>query len=159
MSVFAPTNNPNDASDQTVGNLAFYPAIEVATFRSATRTQDTVTDQRVIQAMRTAIRDTNRELAVWRAEQEAAGHATLADVPGDGDYGDGEPGTPTHRYLTAVYSRAKALLVEWYRDENTTDPGDARATGYASTRDVYLREAIEAVRDLLGEPRTTVELI
>jgi len=158
--VFAPTNNPNDTSDQTVNNITFFPAIAVADFKAATRAQDTVTDERVIQALRTAISDVNRELADWRATQESLGYNTLAEVPSD-NYGSVEdPITEhTHWYLTAVYAKTKAQIIEVYNDIDTTEEGLKRFVGFSGTEEAYQREAREAIRNILGEPHMTVELI
>jgi hypothetical protein len=158
--VFAPTNNPNDTSDQTVSNITFFPAIAVAAFRAATRAQDTVTDQRVIQALRTAIIDVNRELAEWRGAQLLLGYATLAEVPADNYGTEQEPLSElTHWDLTAVYSMAKAQLIEVYNDIDTTEEGMRRFIGFNGTEDGYRREAREAIRNILREPHLTVELI
>lgn len=158
--VFAPSNNPNDTSDQTVNNIPFFPGVAVADFRAATRAQDTVTDKRVIQALRTAIIDVNRELSEWRAAQELLGYGTLEAVPAD-DYGDGQTllSELTHWYLTAVHAKAKAQIIEYYNDSDTSEEGLKRFVGFAGPKEAYQREAREAIRNILGEPHVTVELI
>lgn len=154
--VFAPTNNPNDTSDQTVTNLAFFPNILVAAFRTAVRLQDTVTDERVVKALTTAMMDVNRELADWKAAQILLGYNTLAEVASQ-NYG--AITELQHYYMNAVYSKAKAELVEFYNDSDTTSEGLRRFIGFLPAGEAYLREAKEAIRNILGDPHMTVELI
>lgn len=154
--VFAPTNNPHDTSDQTVGNIPFFPPVAVADFRNAVRATDTVTDERVVHALRRAIVDTNRELRAWRAAKQAAGFESLAEIPSDDYDGISEL---THHYLTAVYAFAKAQIIERFNDVDTTEEGLKRFIGFSSGHEAYLREAREAIRNILDEPHLTVELI
>ena len=153
---FAPTNNPNDTSDQTVGNIDFFPAIAVADFRRDTRVQDTVTDYRVMLAIRSAMIKTNKELATWQATQVTAGHATLAAVPAD-KYDD--ISRLVHLYTNAIYAKAKAIIIAKYRDTDSTRAGDDRADEIENTEDDYHGEHREAVRAILGVSRATVELL
>lgn len=156
MTVFAPTDDPNSTAGQSVANIAFFPAISVDAFRATTRLQDTVTDGRVVQALRESVITTNRELAAWREAQTALGYADLGSVPADA-YGDITE--LEHHYLAAVYAHAKALLMEQYRDIDTTDAGQRRAAEFDGTVDSWRREAREAIRAILGVHRATVELI
>lgn len=154
--MFAATSNPNDTSDQTLTNLSFYPDIVVAEFRAVIRAQDTITDGRVIQALQAAMIDVNDELEAWRYNKELEGFTNINQIPAS-MYG--AVNELVFLYTTAVYSRAKALLMEVYTDADNTPDGDDRAESFENTVDVYLREAREAVRKILGVPRLTVELI
>jgi len=153
---FAATNNPNDTSDQTVTNLPFYPSIVVTVFKKAVRLQDSVTDQRVIESIRSAMIAVNDQLVTWQAAQVALGYATLAEVPSD-DYSDVTKFQ--HCYLRAVYATTKAELLDYYRDSSTTDKGNERADEFETTTESYLTEAKTAIRKILGKPRSTIELI
>jgi len=161
MPVFAPTNNPNDTSDQTVNNIDFFPDIKVADFRKATRSQDSVTDGRVIEALRSAVITVNNQLSTWKAEQIVLTYASLADVPSD-DYGI-DAQSPyselTHHYLTAVYSFTKALLLEKFRDIGTTSEGNQRADDFEQNEEAYRREARKSIRKILDKPFVSIELI
>lgn len=154
--MFAVTANPNDTSDQTLINLSFYPNIDVAAFRTATRAQDSVTDQRVIQALQSALIDVNDELNDWKATQELAGYILIEDIPAK-MYGP--LSELTHLYKTAVYSSAKAQLLENYTDADNTEQGDERAEAMGNSADDYKQYAREAIRKIIGVPRVTVELI
>ena len=161
MPVFAPVNNPNDTSDQTVKNLPFFPGITVKGFRDSTRSQDTVTDGRVIEALRSSIITVNDQLSEWREAQELLNYATLADVPSD-DYmieGGNAYSELTHHYYTAVYSFAKASLLEKFRDVGTTTEGAQRADDFEQSEEGYRREARKSIRKILGKPFVTIELI
>lgn len=156
MSVFSPTADPYSAAGQVVGNIAYFPMVTVDAFRATTRMQDTVTDDRVVQSLREGIITVNGELRAWREAQTALGYADLGSVPAD------QYGTMTeleHHYLAAVYAHAKALLMEQYRDIDSTEGGRRRAEEFEGTVDSWRREAREAIRAILGIPRATVELI
>lgn len=160
--VFVPTNNPNDTSDQIIKNIAFYPDIAVAAFRTAVRLQDTITDDRVLEALRSALIDANTELAAWKAVQELAGYATIQDVPSDDHRLDGDVGeytALTHHYFAAVYSFTKAALLSKYRDSDITPEGAKRADEFENTEEDYRREGRKAISRILGIPVMTVELI
>ena len=76
---------------------------------------------------------------------------------------DSVTGTPISRlvilFTRAVRFTAAAELVEGYRDMGMTTKADARAEAMLSTGTDYRRMAAEAVRDILGVPRVTSELI
>ena len=154
--MFAASGNPNDTSDQTLLNLAFYPDIVVADFRGVIRAQDSVTDERVIWALQNAMIEVNDELEAWRYTKELDGFLNITEIPAN-IYG--VISELVLLYNTAVYSKAKALLLEYYTDADNTPDGDDRAVAFEHTVDVYLREAKEALRKILGVPRITVELI
>ncbi len=154
--VFAATNDPNDTSDQTVTNLPFYPSIEVATFQKATRLPDSITDQRVIESIRSAMISVNDQLSAWQFAQIASGYLTLTDVPSD-DYTDQT--RYEHCYLRAIYATTKSILINYYRDTDTTDNGNSKADSLDGTTESYLAEAKTAIRKILGKPRSTIELI
>src|SRR5450830_603750 len=62
-------------------------------------------------------------------------------------------------YRRAVYSAVQAELVEEYRDMDTTGKGDKNADAMEPRADTHRRNMRWALSDLLGQPRTTVELI
>jgi len=63
------------------------------------------------------------------------------------------------RYLRAVRCLAAANLVERFRSFDTTNDGHLYADRLDATIDDLRRDARWAVRDILGQRRTTVELI
>lgn len=146
----------NQESGLTVKNLTFYPDLNLDDFRALYRVDTTTKNDVAVDVLTNAMISTNIELKDWRAAQEADGHATLAAVPAD-SYDDTSEKI-TH-YLTAVYSRAKALLVERFRDFDSTGSGHGRADELNLTTDDYLQQTRESLRALKGLPRTIVELI
>ena len=154
--VFAATNNPNDTSNQTVKNLAFYPDINIADFKKAYRVSDTITDQRTIEAIKNALINVNDQLANWQADQALAGISSLSNVPSD-NYGN----ITKHQqcYYTAVYATAKSYLIDEYRDTDTTNSGNAKTQDMDESADIYLAMAKSSIRKLLGIAKSTIELI
>lgn len=156
MSVFAPIADPNHITGAVVTNSAFWPDIAVDEFRATTRLQDTVTDGRVIQAITSAMISINNELAAWRDLQLAQNHADLGNVPAERI---GDKTALEHHYASAVYAKAKSLIMEQYRDIDTTNDGERRTAEFEGTIESWRRAARESIRALLGIPRATIELI
>ncbi|EFM6100500.1 head completion/stabilization protein [Escherichia coli] len=96
-----------------------------------------------------------RELEAWQQEQQAAGHQTLADVPAP--VINGESVNLWH-WRNAVYTATRALILERYRDADTTDKGDRRADALdIQTSDLW-RDVSWAISDILRRPRIFAEL-
>ena len=62
-------------------------------------------------------------------------------------------------YLRAVYATTKANLIERYRDYDATGDGHKSADKLELSADDLYRDARFAIRDIIGETHTTVELI
>ncbi|WP_416139083.1 head completion/stabilization protein [Halomonas sp. HK25] len=139
-----------------ITNNGFWPEISPAAFRDAERIDGSVTDARVIHALRVAIADINRQLADWQLEHQGEGAATIDDV--DPPSWQAEDVYPL-LYQRAVYATAMATLMERYRDYSATGEGDERGEAKDLAADDYRRDARWAVSEILGESHTTVELI
>jgi len=98
----------------------------------------------------------NNELSEWRAAQQAAGYATLAEVPGDRIK---DVSVKVHLYRRAIEAGTGAEVCERYRDYSATNTGSDKAEALTPNIDDYRRDLRWAVRDFLGRTRTTVELI
>ena len=94
-----------------------------------------------------------RRLPPGRARQIAA---TLAEVPATAYGGVSEKVT---LYETAVYARARAVLLETTRDYDSTKSGHDKADALEDTADDWFRQSNEALARLTGRPRMVVELI
>jgi hypothetical protein len=149
-----PPPAPDDAT--IVTNDGWFPDIALGDFREEMRIRDSVTVPRQRKAVRDAIIAVSNDLVDWAAKQVAAGHASLAAVPAPRV--DGESRLALS-YRSAVFARAKADLVERYRDIDITDSGNRRAEDLDASIGELRRDAIHAVRDILGVTRTTVDLI
>lgn len=157
MSFVSVPPSPASPANSVVEGDGWYPSIDCNALRDVLRIGTVVTHERLVGAIEGAIVSVERELADWRAAREAAGATSLSAV---------EPDRKTagqHR-LTLIYTRAvrfhtAAELAETHRDLTATQDGQARADTEATTAEEYLRRATHAVRDILGETRTVVELI
>ena len=134
----------------------FWPSIDLDNLRATLRIDASVTPARLETAVIAAAIDLNRELSDWRAAQQAAGYATLADVPGDRIK---DVSVQAHLYRRAIEAATGAEVCERYRDYSATNTGNNKAEETAPTIDDYRRDLRWAVRDFLGKNRTTVELI
>lgn len=140
----------------TITNASFFPDLDSQKFRESMRIDSTVTDDRAVHALETAMYDANQQLSTWMEEQQEAGVDSIDNVPQPA----WQPaGYYKALYLRAVWSLAKANLVERYRDYDTTGAGHDRADALEMTDDDYRRDAAWALSDIHGRPRTTVELI
>ena len=145
-------------SSQTVVNDGFWPDINTRDFAEASRLDGAVTTARLVQAITTAMVTVNRESAVRQMKSRAVDQAqySLAVMPADQINGQS---ILVFHYRTAVYSEARALLTEHYRDFDTTTDGDKRAKSLDPQIDAYRRESRKAIADLTNQSYSVVELI
>ena len=134
----------------------FWPSIDLDNLRATLRIDSSVTPARLETAVIAAAINLNRELSDWRTTQQAAGYATLADVPGDRIK---DVSVKAHLYRRAIEASTGAEVCERYRDYSATNTGNNKAEETAPTIDDYRRDLRWAIRDFLGKNRTTVELI
>jgi hypothetical protein len=154
-----PTNTPDatpPAPELIVENVAWFPPIDLADMRGAVRLDGTVTHARLRSSVIDAIDQVNSELATWRATHQAAGIASLAELPADKIGGES---VQLARYRRAVYCLARADLTEKYRDFDSTKSGAHDADERETTIDADRRNARNALNDMRGLSRITIELI
>lgn len=153
------------APDVTIAHDGFYPGVKLAAVRAGQRIPTQVTDERLTDAILSAMLTVSAELEAWSAAQVAAGKATLAAV--DPRKLNNEP-LLVRLYQRAIGSYVSAELAETYGDVTSTVEGKARLEERALSADEHRRNGTHAIRDILnatraaGEPRTTrttVELI
>jgi len=154
MSAFI-ANTPTPV-EPDITNFEFYPAVSVTRFREAVRLNDSITPSRAKHALTNAIIEVNSDLALWARTQREKGYPTLNGVPAE-EVG----GTSINLglYERAVFNYAKADLTEQYRDYDSTLTGSQRADELDETVGHYRRNALIAIRAIIGAQRTTVELI
>ncbi len=116
--------------------------------------EQTVSDARLRNAIKTGMAETNAELYDYRLRQIAAGFKTLADVP-DAEEIDGENVRIFH-YLSAVTAMATATLYERYRGVEATGKGDKKADSVETTIDDLWRDMRWSVSRLQDKPRCIV---
>lgn len=144
------------APEPVVVNDGFFPNIEPADVRKAARIPQSVTGARVRAAILGAIMTVEIDLRAYAAEQIAAGYATLATVPATQL---DSMSVQLLRYQRAIALYTKAELIERHRDFDTTAAGGAQADELTPSIGELRRDAQHAVRDILGESRTVVDLI
>ncbi len=147
---------PAAPAELPIVNEGFFPDVDQADARVALRLKDGTTPERLRRALIGAIITVNDQLAGWRRDQVAAGYLTLAAVPAP--MIDGKSRLLL-LYARAITSYAKAELVETYRDVDTTGAGQRKVEETEPSIGELRRDGLHAIRDMLGETRTNVELI
>jgi len=149
-------NAAADPASAPIVNDGFFPNVDPALFREQLRIRDAVTPARAREALIAAILGVGRDLAAWAVTKIADGHDKLASVPSPSIDG-------TSRlvllYRRAVFTAAKAELVERYRDTDMTGAGQRKAEDLEPSVGELRRDSLHAIRDILAVTRTTVELI
>jgi hypothetical protein len=144
------------AVDDAVDFDGFYPALSLAAARAAMRIPTDITDARLCDALAAAMLEIADDLAAWRAVQDAAGFAVLADCSDRMVAGEKRL---VMLWRRAVHQLAMADLAEIQRGPDSTPAGMDRAGPLDITAADYRRNSRWAVRDMLGIPHTTIELI
>ncbi|EAQ5409325.1 head completion/stabilization protein [Salmonella enterica] len=145
-----------DDGDEKVTAGAFWPEILLRDLRLASRIPGRTTTSRLKFVTTEAVAHVTDQLDDWRGIQESAGYSTLADVPARMLNGES---VKVYRYRRAVYSAARALLLENARDLDTTEKGDRKADALEVQTDDLWRDVRWAIADIRGTQRLFVELV
>ncbi|QXN83036.1 head completion/stabilization protein [Salmonella enterica subsp. diarizonae] len=148
------TDVDDGAEKVTAG--AFWPEILLRDLRLASRIPGRTTTSRLKFVTTEAVAHVTDQLDDWRDIQESAGYSTLADVPARMLNGES---VKVYRYRRAVYSAARALLLENARDVDTTEKGDRKADALEVQTDDLWRDVRWAIADIRGTQRLFVELV
>lgn len=148
------TDVDDGAEKVTAGT--FWPEILLRDLRLASRIPGRTTTSRLKFATTEAVAHVTDQLDDWRGIQESAGYSTLADVPARMLNGES---VKVYRYRRAVYSAARALLLENARDVDTTEKGDRKADALEVQTDDLWRDVRWAIADIRGTQRLFVELV
>lgn len=135
---------------------AFWPAIDLAHLRATLVADGTVTPDRLEHAAAEALAMTLDQLKGWAAKQQAAGHATLADVPAEQINAES---VHVQRFRRAVYAYTQAGLLTRYAATSATGRSDDAAELRDRQAEQHARDALWAVRDITGTGRMACELI
>lgn len=146
---------PDDGGEK-VDSGAFWPVVLLSDIRRVMKLDGTVTTDRLKSKTIEAVAHVNHRLRAFRLAQQASGIETLAAVPCEEINGES---VNLWRYKTAVYSQAKALLIEGYRDIDTTRDGEKHAEALATQIDTLWRDVNWAISDILNAPRAMIELV
>ena len=160
MSDFIATVLPDPAQPAPalppIENDGWFPDIDLAMWREQMRIRDSVTPARMREAMIAAILTVGRDLAGWAAERRAEGAASLSKVPAPMIDGTS---SFVLLYRRAVFTAAKAEVVERYRDIDLTGSGQRKADDLDPSVTELRRDSLHAIRDIRGVTRTTIDLI
>ncbi|EDS2669290.1 head completion/stabilization protein [Salmonella enterica] len=148
------TDVDDGAEKVTAGT--FWPEILLRDLRLASRIPGRTTTSRLKFVTTEAVAHVTDQLDDWRGIQESAGYSTLADVPARMLNGES---VKVYRYRRAVYSAARALLLENARDVDTTEKGDRKADALKVQTDDLWRDVRWAIADIRGTQRLFVELV
>ncbi|EAA1752450.1 capsid assembly protein [Salmonella bongori] len=148
------TDVDDGAEKVTAGT--FWPEILLRNLRLASRIPGRTTTSRLKFVTTEAVAHVTDQLDDWRGIQESAGYSTLADVPARMLNGES---VKVYRYRRAVYSAARALLLENARDVDTTEKGDRKADALEVQTDDLWRDVRWAIADIRGTQRLFVELV
>lgn len=162
MSGFISTVNPPvdlaapSPAPQIVEADGWFPAIDLAAMRDQARFDTTITDARLREAVRAAMHTVMNDLLDWQGDRMFEGHGRLENVPAR--MIDGESAL-VGAWRRAIYSYARAEVVEGYADYDATGAGEDKADEMALAPAQLRRNGLHAVRDLLGKPRILVTSI
>ncbi|EBG2393670.1 head completion/stabilization protein [Salmonella enterica subsp. enterica] len=148
------TDVDDGAEKVTAGT--FWPEILLRDLRLASRIPGRTTTSRLKFVTTEAVAHVTDQLDDWRGIQESAGYSTLADVPARMLNGES---VKVYRYRRAVYSTARALILENARDVDTTEKGDRKADALEVQTDDLWRDVRWAIADIRGTQRLFVELV
>lgn len=129
---------PPGVSEPVIKNTPFFPDVDPKRVREEMRLEQTVSPVRLRRAIKTAIAETNAE---------------LADVPTDKL--DGESVRVFH-YFNAVCSMTTATLYERFRGVDATAKGDKKADSIDSTIDEMWRDMRWSVARIQDKARCIV---
>lgn len=144
-----------DDGNETVTAGTFWPVINLKELRLAARITGGVTTTRLLHVTTEAVGHVIEQLEEWQASQRALGYEKLQDVPAVELNGES---LKVHRYRRAVYAIARALVLEGYRDVDTTPKGDKDASALDLQRDDLWRDARWCISDIQRKPRIYAEL-
>ena len=153
MIVIAPQDT---LQDDDISNDVFFPAVNLQTLRLENRIDSTISVERLRAAVIEAMANVNQQLAAFKLYEQGAGNATLKAIVADKI---NNKSVLEHRYLRAVGCLTKANLIERYRDFDSTTQGNRNADELLPNIDELRRDAYWAIGDMLGAPRSTIELI
>ncbi|EMC9362129.1 head completion/stabilization protein [Salmonella enterica] len=148
------TDVDDGAEKVTAGT--FWPEILLRDLRLASRIPGRTTTSRLKFVTTEAVAHVTDQLDDWRGIQESAGYSTLADVPARMLNGES---VKVYRYRRAVYSAARALILENARDVDTTEKGDRKADALEVQTDDLWRDVRWGIADIRGTQRLFVELV
>ena len=157
---FVNANPPIEGQEPTVTNDGWFPDMEPFQVRDACNLDGTVTAARLLPALQNAMLTVNAELQDWAHEQRSRWcYAKLDDVPAPRV---GDESAKLLHYRRAVHAALQADLIQTYRGMPAVATGnklDRESDDLQHTAGDYLRQLRNAISDIRGSARCTVELL
>ncbi|MBI9080279.1 MAG: head completion/stabilization protein [Pseudodesulfovibrio sp.] len=150
------SGNSNADSTTTVSNDGWWPDLGVAEFQSRYRMPKEYAEKVLIDGLQIGMAWANEQLEAWRVEQEATGSANLAAVESPKL---GNESLKLIHYRRAVFSHAKAYLLQQFPTINRREASGNEARESDDTEDKFLEYAQAAIASFLGKGFITAELI
>jgi len=142
--------------NKTISNDGFFPDLNLGEFQKVYRVPAEYTQDLVEQKLRLSISDCNLQLAVQKVDWIQQGVTKLEDM----DTAIGGFPVMVEQYKSAVYSRAKGLLLMEFPTFNRREQAENEAKESPGNLQYYLAQSGRAVRRLLGLPENvSVELL
>lgn len=145
-----------EPSTTVVQNDGWWPVLPLAALEAIYRLPEEYAEATLVEAVQLAMAWTNEQLASWKADQVEADYASMDAVPCDSL---GETSLHFLHYRRAVFSYAKAYLLEQFPTINRRDAAVSNGKEDEDTAETFLAFATRAVADFLKRPSVTVELI
>lgn len=148
---------PASPENAVVEGDGWWPDIDCNVMRDELRLGDTVPHARLVAAIEGGLITVDGEMADWRTAREADGITELAEFEPERTLGGKIRAVML--FTRAVRFAAAAELAELHRDMSATAHGQAQVDDQKLTAADYRRLCTQAIRDLIGTTRCTVELI
>lgn len=150
------TGKPQTFLDTTISNDGFFPDLNLGDFQRVYRIPAEYAQELVEQKVRLAISDCNLQLLVQKADWIAQGVLKLADI----DEAIGGIPVLVDQYKSAVFMRAKGLLLMEFPTINRREQAENEAKESEDNFQYYLAQSGRAIRRFLGVPENvSVELL
>ena len=152
--LFPNTPHQNLPKEEPIASNPFFPVIEPSVMRQDMRVDGTITPERLRFVLIEAIAQVNDELTKLRLSAIDKGITQLKAIKPDEQIDN--QSVAEFRYKRAVYSYAKAKLVEYFNDFDATGkpPVDRQAAANNLQAD-----AQDSISDIKGHRRSRVALI
>lgn len=148
-------NGNRNTEELIITSEAFFPEISSKEVREALRFDSSVTNQRLVPAIESAIIEVNQQL-----ESLTSKAASLAELSSKKITTNGiEKPITEVLYFRAISAAVGAELTEKYRAYDTTNNGNQKAEELTFTVDDFNRDLRFAIRDLKKIRRLNVELL
>lgn len=144
------------AAHVDIENNGFFPNVSTAPFVEEYRIPSDIPAETIKSHIVSAMFAINFQLREFKTEQIELGNNTLTAVPADHIGGVNEK---VHLYKRAVFCEAKSEILKETQTVSRTKDAENLAKSAEETEDKYREWAADAVRQLIGQSRVTVEVL